>query len=364
MYLYGDVGEFDISSAARLFLHSVINVGDVVGQKVATLHMARPAVPMSEGEGLKEWMTRGPAGSSDEECLFRAGIMFLDGVAVNRDPKTAILFLRIAAGRGHVLAMLALGRVLLNPDNGEPSPKEAVAYLLRASHAGNVEAMVAAGGALRSGKHGPHDPQMGIYWLKKAAELGDPEGLFEMGLVFADQGKDVLAAEYFQQALDQGLAGVLGAGCALRLSMIYRANGQRLRAIEILERGLISKRDGHLAVLDNPQLRDFLLADLDDLWLRQAISLADDDADEYDEAIAYLESKRAWLPISGTHCPLMLANLGVLYHNDGQKSKAIEIWREAIAAHVPVERRPGDSEWENYQTSLAQVRAYLAQCLE
>lgn len=360
MYLEGNGVPFNMASAARLFLHSAINEGDEVGQNVATLHLKRPAVPASEHLGLAEWIEQGPAKSSDAECMYRAGLMFHAGEAVQPDPEVALRFFREAAAEGHVPAMVALARARLNPDYGEPFPEESVEYLTEAAEAGHVEAMVTLGTLLKSGHFGPKDVEVGLRWIRVAAELGDPQALFEMGQAAADEDEDDEAVEYFKAALAGGLSGRIAAGCCLVLGMLYKKHDRREEAIDVLELGILAHTDGRLAVLDDPQLRDFLLADLDELWIREAISRADDENDEYDEAIAYAEAKRVWPPIPGTHCPLLLANLGVLYKNDGQTNKAIETWKAALAAHVPAKREPGDPEWEKYQALLVDVRAFLA----
>lgn len=363
MFMEADGVAFSIPTAARLFLHSAINEGDVAGMKVATLHVSRPAVPASEQLGLADWIQKGPSASSDDECMYRAGLMFLDGDAVPRDPETGILFLRQAAAEGHVPAMVALARARLDPENDDPFPEEAVEFFLEAAEAGYPEAMVTVGSMLRSGSHGPHDPDLGLHWIRQAALAGDPEGLYRMGLEIAEtDGKG--AAVYLEKALQGGLAGTLASACCMRLAMIHKAAGRRLQAIEVLERGLTTKVDGRLSVLDDTTLGNFFLADLDQLWTSEAVSRADDDNDEYEDAIAYAEAKRAWLPIEGKHCPLLLANLGILYKNDEQEEKAVALWREALTAHIPAAPEPGEPEWEHYQTLLEQVRGFLTDAVE
>jgi hypothetical protein len=88
------------------------------------------SVARNEAEALRLW--RLAANGTDAETYYHLGRYYRYGIATARDEAAAILYLRIAAGLGHIEAQVALGNMLLDSQGVFRSVEEGFAWLRRA----------------------------------------------------------------------------------------------------------------------------------------------------------------------------------------------------------------------------------------
>ena len=95
------------------------------------------------------------------------------GVGTKQDNTKAAYYSRLAADRGHPLAQVQIGRMLISGRAGKKDPVAGAAYIRKAAEAGHPEAMRLIGQLLITGEGISKDEAAGWRWMRKAADAGD-----------------------------------------------------------------------------------------------------------------------------------------------------------------------------------------------
>ncbi|WAV92124.1 sel1 repeat family protein [Oxalobacter aliiformigenes] len=168
---------------------------------------SRPPAPIAplpadrqetECAGIREILETHPDPQDADEMTER-GILYLNGLCVERDPNKAAALFTEAATRGHPGAMYRKGALIASGDDIATDGKTAEYWFRLAAEKGYVPAMTALGILNLRGKTIPPDPAKAREWLEKAAEKNDPDALFELGMM-AKNGTALPAPDETQAA--------------------------------------------------------------------------------------------------------------------------------------------------------------------
>ncbi len=130
-------------------------------------------------ESLQRYLI--PAEQGDAMAQLSLGVMFNEGIGVERDNVQAVKWLRKAADQGNMEAQFSLG---LNYEFGlgvQQDYAEASKWFEMAAVQGHQESQLNLGIAYRSGKGATKDPIEAVKWIRKAAEQGLSEAQHCLG---------------------------------------------------------------------------------------------------------------------------------------------------------------------------------------
>jgi TPR repeat protein len=140
------------------------------------------------------------AGRGDRDDAYHLGLMFVQGVGLERSVKQARRWLQKAAEQGHAQAMQALARL-----SEESAPEQALDWYTRAAEAGEVPAQRALGQAQLAAAVDGDDLLQPLHWLASAAGQNDALAQWALSeLVRERGGRLTLALE--RSAAHAGLA--------------------------------------------------------------------------------------------------------------------------------------------------------------
>ena len=169
--------EADASAERKLMSWSAQNM-PVAQRELGLLYQRRPE-QRSDALGLFEQAAR----SGDTEAAFQLGEMLRIGViGVAPQPAAAAPWYRIAAGRQHAKAALALGLLYKNGDGIRRDDSQAAHWLDTASEAGNPHAMFLLSYIYRDGRGVPQDNIKARHLLEEAAEHEYPPAIQELAM--------------------------------------------------------------------------------------------------------------------------------------------------------------------------------------
>ena len=120
-------------------------------------------------------------------------------------------YYELSAGQDYPQAMFGLGMCYLTGFGKERDYEQGIMWIRRAADRGVVDAMLLLGSGYEKGGLGfPKDGRQAAYWYGKAAELGDADGQNSLGRCYImgiGVEKDAaVAVEYYRKAAEQGLA--------------------------------------------------------------------------------------------------------------------------------------------------------------
>ena len=104
---------------------------------------------------------------------FNLGMLYLQGLGVDRDPVVAATYLKRSAARGYAPAQYQLARLLLESDK-PGSGQDAVFWLRAAANQSHGGAAYWLGSLYGEGKTVPQDVERALRWLRKADDAGFP----------------------------------------------------------------------------------------------------------------------------------------------------------------------------------------------
>jgi uncharacterized protein len=125
-------------------------------------------VPRDLAKTLRNYQLAADAGLPQGQA--NLAMLYRDGVGVGRNPAEALKWFRLAAAQGHAVSMMEIGR------------------------------------AYRFGQGVRQNSREAIKWFEKAVEQGEPLAELNLGLIFEDEGNLDMAAKYYRQAAEHGLA--------------------------------------------------------------------------------------------------------------------------------------------------------------
>jgi uncharacterized protein len=121
------------------------------------------------------------AGRGDRDDAYHLGLMFVQGVGLERSPKQARRWLQKAAEQGHVQSMEALARL-----SEEGTPEQALDWYTRAAEAGDASAQRALGQAQLAAAVDGDDLLQPLYWLASAARQNDAPAQWTLSEMLRD----------------------------------------------------------------------------------------------------------------------------------------------------------------------------------
>jgi len=83
-------------------------------------------------------------------------------------------------------------------------PEQALAWYEQAAQQGSTQAQNSLSKLLSSDEGIPRDLTAAIYWAKRAVAQGDGAAAFNLGTIYRDQGKPLLALRWYQRSASMG----------------------------------------------------------------------------------------------------------------------------------------------------------------
>ena len=157
---------------------------------------------------LKEWRPLADRGLA--EAQFYLGIMYHNGVGVQRDFRLAMKWYRMAAVQGYPEAQNNLAVMYAKGEGVEVNPVEAAKWHRLAADQGDVMAECSVAEAYREGLGVEIDLKEAMKWYLKAAEAGHAGAQYNVGVMYSN-GDGVppdlnLAVKWYRTAAGQGFA--------------------------------------------------------------------------------------------------------------------------------------------------------------
>lgn len=106
---------------------------------------------------------------------YNLGVLYQQGMGVEKDMKKAIGWYRAAAKMNHPEAQYNLGIAYIEGIGTDYNPGKAAMHFEQAARSGITEAAYNLGLILENGLLGAPSPREALYWYKKAADAGSPE---------------------------------------------------------------------------------------------------------------------------------------------------------------------------------------------
>ena len=137
------------------------------------------------------------------------GLLFRDGLGVEKNTQHAFNWINKAANRGDLEAQYALGRIYETGDGVTQDPVQAVAWFLKSAAQGFALAQNSIGLAYEFGRGIPENLNEALTWYRRAASQGHSLSEFNLGRYYyfgigvpADYGE---AKKWLMVAADKGL---------------------------------------------------------------------------------------------------------------------------------------------------------------
>lgn len=111
---------------------------------------------------------------------YNLGVLYHQGLGVEKDINTAVSWYRAAAEEGHPEAQYNLGIAYIEGIGTRYDPQQASVYFEKAAKQGILEAAYNLGLIHENGLTGDARPDEALYWYKQAADLGSPEAKIAM----------------------------------------------------------------------------------------------------------------------------------------------------------------------------------------
>jgi len=154
----------------------------------------------------REWKAAADAGQA--EAQFDLGVLYAQGLSVQRDLTAAANWYRKSAEQGNAAAQFALGQMY---SRGWGVPRDLTDAMRWFQMANSVDADGPPTDWVRLDGYGmPQDAEQAAYWYWQAADNGHPEAQFNLGRLY-DSGKGVKrdheqAARWVSASAGQGYA--------------------------------------------------------------------------------------------------------------------------------------------------------------
>lgn len=119
------------------------------------------------------------------------GLMHREGKGVRKDINKALEWYQKAADAGDATGLAILAQLYADGKELPPNPAKAIALAKTAAEKGNTGAMIFIGDVFLNGNQGlKKDPKEAMKWYKLAAEAGDVQGMLGLGLMY-EKGNDL-----------------------------------------------------------------------------------------------------------------------------------------------------------------------------
>jgi len=143
-----------------------------------------------EAQDVGNWDTaiasfRKAAEAGSPTAMSNFGVMYQNGLGVQRDYTEALKWYRRAVAAGDVRGMAYLGSMYGNGFGVQRDYTEALKWYRRAVAAGDVRGMAYLGSMYGNGFGVQRDYTEALKWWRKAADAGDPRGMSSLGAMYA-----------------------------------------------------------------------------------------------------------------------------------------------------------------------------------
>lgn len=157
---------------------------------------------------LKLWRPLAERGEARPQ--YDLGLLYFNGLGIDRDAREAARWFRLAADQGYAAAQSYLGAMYRSGNGVEQDASEARKWFTRAATQGDAFAQNALGTLNQLGQGGPINLVEAVKWYRLAAEQGNSDGQTNLGYLYLQgQGLRTDRAEaerWFKKAATQGNA--------------------------------------------------------------------------------------------------------------------------------------------------------------
>ena len=124
-------------------------------------------------QALRLWLPIAEKDNADAQ--YNLGILYMKGLGVEKNEKTAFIWYKRAAANGNTDAMYNLGMMYNQGRVIYRSPKDAVKWWKKSAELGNIEAQFNLGVVYAYGRSLKQDTNEAIKWWKKSAAQGNKD---------------------------------------------------------------------------------------------------------------------------------------------------------------------------------------------
>ena len=114
------------------------------------------------------------ASNGDARSQYNMGIIYRDGLGLERNSSAALAWFLLAAEQKHMLANYAVGLLLRDGPDDVQQPERAILYLKEAGFLGHALAPLELGNMFFSGDHVQKDRALAFVWWSLSAERNAP----------------------------------------------------------------------------------------------------------------------------------------------------------------------------------------------
>lgn len=114
------------------------------------------------------------ASNGDARAQYNMGVMYRDGLGVERDAKAALTWFLYAAAQDHMLSNYAIGLLMRDGPTEVQNPERALHYLGEAAFLGHALAPLEIGNMYFAGTHVAKDRTLAFVWWSLSAERHGP----------------------------------------------------------------------------------------------------------------------------------------------------------------------------------------------
>lgn len=129
-------------------------------------------------EALKQFGKSAKEGNTDAQ--YQIGLMFLDGLGVNKNPRDAAYWFRKAAQNGHMASQFEIGYCFATGTGVQQDSRMAAEWYWRAAEQGDPDAALYLARCYRDGVGMTKNLEKARYYYKKASEAGLTEATAEL----------------------------------------------------------------------------------------------------------------------------------------------------------------------------------------
>jgi TPR repeat protein len=120
------------------------------------------------------------------EAKWNLGLIYKDGIGVERNMEEARRWFEVAAGNGHPLAQYNLGLMYLIGSGGESDLSKSIEYFTMSAEAGNPDAAFGLGELYLIGDAVTKSEEKALNWFMVAAEAGHPRAQSNLGTFYIE----------------------------------------------------------------------------------------------------------------------------------------------------------------------------------
>ncbi len=155
---------------------------------------------------LREWQPLADQGLAAAQI--RLGLMYANGIGVQKNETEAAKWYTKAAEQGNALGQALIGEMNLNGHGVPKDEAEAAKWITKAAAQGNKYAQSDLGSMYANGIGVQKNETEAVKWYTKAAEQGFAEAQFNLGVMYANgEGvpkNEATAVEWYTKAAEQG----------------------------------------------------------------------------------------------------------------------------------------------------------------